>query len=99
MLMSRNASCSRGVPAAQVFETPRQVTELLDEKGMNGSEATQHSHCLGYPIEDAPLQQAQNEIEREAQQANQGDGEENQRRVEGIAGHHDHLSEAIADAG
>src|SRR5690242_5967678 len=87
----RNASCARLVPAAQVLPTPRQTTASLGETVCALSEATQLLLGVGQPVEDAPLRQPQQPVAGEAQHADQGDGEEHQRRVEGVARQHDDL--------
>src|SRR4051794_20598109 len=95
--MSRRASCARLVPAAQVLPTSRQTTASREEKCGALSEATQLLLGVGQPIEDAALGLAQQPIEGKAQDADHRDGEEDQRRVEGVARQHDDLAHAVAD--
>src|SRR5471030_2909764 len=98
MSTARSASCARLVPAAQVLPTLRQTTASFDEK-VGALKATQFLLGVRQPVEDAPLGLAQQPVEAEAQEADHRDGEEDQRRIEGVARQHDDLAHAVADAG
>src|SRR6266853_5420899 len=88
---SRNATCARLVPSAHTLLTLRQTTASSEENGLNGLEATQHPRRLGHPIENFPLQQPHQPVRTETKQANQRNGEEDERRVEGVACEHNDL--------
>src|SRR5258708_6043 len=94
-----SASCARTVPAFQILPTPEQYTARARPFRRGASTTAQPSLALGNPEQDTPLQKPQDEIEGEAEQADDHDGEEDQPGIEGVARHRDDLPEPVADAG
>src|SRR5579872_1164847 len=90
--MLSSAACARLVPAAQVFATPRQATAHRSIE----SEAIEYARRLRQPVQYALLYEAHEPIGEEAEKADKRNGEENQGRIERVARHHDHLSEAVS---
>src|SRR5262249_39727315 len=96
--ISRRASCARDVPALQTFDTPLHETAFPAGGGLP-SYATQHPRRLWHPIEDPLLNDTQDPVRSEAEHADQGNAEENQRGIEGIPREHDYLAETKTDTG